>query len=248
MRALLMLAAVIFARAAGAQDARVPHAELPSAEQPVRRVPTTGYTLAISWAPEYCHAYRAERRSSEECRGARRNGFTLHGLWPDGAGANRWPQYCHPVSILSERQMQAGLSATPSRQLLQHEWAKHGACIGSDPVAYFREETRLFERLRFPDMAALADRRGLRAIDVQSAFAAANPGMRRDMMRINANRRGWLEEVWLCLGLDKRVRACPAEQGGAASDQSIRIQRPEGRFNGSRSSPWRGDSGRDGDG
>jgi ribonuclease T2 len=95
-----------------------------------------------------------------------------------------------------------------------------------DPVRYFAEEGRLYHAIRFPDMATLAHRRGLTAGDFQAAFAAANPGMKPDMMRLNVNKRGWLEEVWLCLGLDKRPRACPAGQGGAAPTDPVKVQAP----------------------
>ena len=203
-----------------------PHAELPSAEQPARNVPITSYTLALSWAPEYCHGARGQRAADPECRLAvQRAGFTLHGLWPDGAGQDRWPQYCHPVTILSEAQLRAGVAATPSPQLLQHEWAKHGSCMGSDPVAYFTEERRLYGQVALPDMRALARRRALRAGDIASAFARANPQLPASAVRVHANKRGWLEEVWLCLDRRRRFAACDAYQsGGAQVDAPIRIE------------------------
>jgi ribonuclease T2 len=227
--ALSLLAATLLTPAAWAQAPERHHAELhpelPSAEQPVRNVPTRSYTLSLVWTPEYCHSRREQAGAEAECGNrAVRGGFTLHGLWPDGDGPNRWPQYCKPVGILTDAQIRAGISATPSAQLLQHEWAKHGSCMAVDPVRYFEEEKRIYATIRFPDMAALAHRRGLTAGAFQSAFAAANPGMTADMMRLNVNRRGWLAEVWLCLGLDKRPKVCPAEQGGAQSGDPIKVQ------------------------
>jgi ribonuclease T2 len=206
-----------------------PHSERATPEQPMRRVPTTGYTLSLIWGPEACRAARGRpaRAGDLQCRSRRDAArFTLHGLWPDGTGFNRWPQYCRPATLLTDTQLRRGLCATPSVQLLQHEWAKHGTCMTDDPVAYFTDETRLFERIRYPDMRALARRRSLTAAQFQQAFARANPGMTADMMRLNLNKRGWLEEVWLCLGRDRRSRACPAEQGGASSDAPVRIQAP----------------------
>jgi len=50
--------------------------------------------------------------------------------------------------------------------------------------------------------------------------------MRPDMMRLNVNKSGWLEEVWLCLGLDKRVRTCPASQGGAQPGDGVQVSAP----------------------
>ena len=46
---------------------------------PARRVPVSGYTLAVSWTPEYCKG--ARDRTSMQCSGANgRFGFVLHGL------------------------------------------------------------------------------------------------------------------------------------------------------------------------
>jgi ribonuclease T2 len=219
------LGMVLAAGAAWAQA--VPHAELPSEAQPVRQARTTGYTLALSWAPEYCHR-RGARRDEGECGSRPARGFTLHGLWPDGDGPNRWPQYCHLVAILTEAQMAPALGPTPSRQLLQHEWAKHGSCTGSDPVRYFADEDRLFRGIAVPDMGALARRRGLRGGDVAAAFAAANPGLPAQAVRLNVNKRGWLEEVWLCLGLDKRPRPCAAGAGGAPDAATLQIETGSG--------------------
>ena len=113
---------------------------------------------------------------------------------------------------------------TPSPQLLQHEWAKHGSCTGDDPRRYFAEEARLYRTITPPDMRALARRRGLTAADVAQAFADANPGLPPAALRMNVNRRGWLEEAWLCLGLDKRPRPCAASAGGAPPGASLRIE------------------------
>lgn len=228
MRVLLLLLALLAPSLAGAQTLPRPHPELPSADQPARRVPTTGYTLSLIWTPEHCFAQkrRGGGGNDMECSGVASRGFILHGLWPDGDGPNRWPQYCRSVSILSDDQLRAGVDATPSTQLLQHEWAKHGSCITDNPVAYFRTEGDLYRGIRTPDMANLAHRRGLTVGQFQSAFAAVNPGMRADMMRLNLNKRGWLEEVWICLGLDKRPRTCPATAGGAQPGDSVKVQAP----------------------
>jgi ribonuclease T2 len=228
MRWMLGLVAAVSMSSMGvAQTART-HAELPSNEQPVRRVPTTGYTLSLIWTPEHCYASQkhAQGGADAECAAPSAHGFTLHGLWPDGAGPNLWPQYCHPVGLLTDAQIAAGSRATPAPQLLQHEWAKHGSCMTNDPVSYFTLEDRIYDGIHAPDMAMLSHRRGLAVSDFQSAFAAANPGMTADMMRLNLNKDGWLEEVWLCLGLDKRPRSCPAGQGGAQPGDRVKVSAP----------------------
>ncbi len=232
-RLLLIILALLVP---SAMAAAVPHAEVASADQPARRVPTTGYTLSMIWTPEHCFVQSKRsgdgngggtaRSDDGECTGASRTGFILHGLWPDGEGPNRWPQYCHPVAILNDEQVAAGRAATPSAQLLQHEWAKHGSCMTNDPAQYFALEDRLFAGIHAPDMANLSHTRGLTVGQFQSVFAAANPGMRADMIRLDVNKNGWLEEVWLCLGLDKRPHTCPAGQSGAQLSDRVKIAAP----------------------
>ena len=58
-----------------------------------RRTPITGYTLALSWAPEFCKGREASRADAVECSGANgRFGLIVHGLWPEGARGS--PQWC----------------------------------------------------------------------------------------------------------------------------------------------------------
>jgi ribonuclease T2 len=222
MRFQMLLASLLLPSLALAQAPARPHADLPTAAQPARRVSITGYTLALTWEPEYCHA--PDHASDVECTGARRGTFALHGLWPDGGGQDKWPQYCRPVAILTDAEIAAGIAATPSPQLMQHEWAKHGSCFAPNATTFFAQEDGLFRAVRLPDMATLAHRRGLTVAAFQAAFAAANPGMDADMMRLDVNKKGWLEEVWLCLGTDKRPRACPADTGGADTATALKVQ------------------------
>ncbi|WP_419825526.1 ribonuclease T2 family protein [Sphingomonas sp.] len=217
MRLILGVLLLLSGATAFAQDARV----TPEDRTP-RRVATTGYTLALSWAPEYCQ----RRRGDAECALPSAQGFTLHGLWPDGADPKVWPQYCHVGGALTPAELRAGEGATPSPRLLQHEWDKHGSCMSANPAAYFAEEARLYRTIRFPDMAALARRRDLTTGTMTRAFAAANPGVTPAMVRLNLNRHGWLEEVWLCLGPDKRPRACPAGVETPSPATRVRVQAP----------------------
>ncbi len=226
--ALALLPATAFAQA---HECRVPAvlprpaADLPSASQPKRDMPIGGYTLALTWSPEYCRTRRTRSEDRFQCGGASaRFGFTLHGLWPDGRGSS-WPQYCRPTALLSERIIRENLCATPDVQLLQHEWAKHGTCMGNiAPPAYFGLATKLYGRVRYPDMDALS-RRPLTVAGFSRSFAAANPGLRADMVKLNIDRKGWLEEVWLCLGTDFRPARCKASHGGPRPNDRIRIWR-----------------------
>ncbi len=201
----------------------VPRADGPSASQPRRVLPIGSYTLAISWTPQYCRSNARDASAQFQCGAGNRFGFTLHGLWPDGTG-EQWPQYCTAAEILPAAVIRENLCATPSAQLLQHEWAKHGTCMNTTPNDYFGKARGLFGRLRYPDMNALSRRR-LTAGQLASAMARANPGLRANMMRITATRQGWLDEIWLCTDKQLRFTTCPAHQGGLAPAKQIKIWR-----------------------
>ena len=202
-----------------------PRADGPDKRQPVRRLPIGGYTLALSWSPEYCRGKGRAAAERFQCGGGNRFGFVLHGLWPDGQG-KQWPQYCQTTRLLPREVIRRNLCATPSAQLLQHEWAKHGTCMpGATPERYFAQSTAMFGRLRFPDMDALSRRAGLTVATLTQAIARANPGLGADMMRVTVTRKGWLDEVWLCADTAFRYRRCPAHQGGAKPGAGVKIWR-----------------------
>lgn len=201
-----------------------PRPDLPSPSQPRRILPIGSYTLAITWSPEYCRTRADDQRNAFQCGGGNRFGFTLHGLWPDGEGKD-WPQYCTSTPILPEAVIAKNLCVTPSAQLLQHEYAKHGTCMGVSPAAYFDESRSLFQKLRFPNMMALSRRPNLTAGQLAAAIARVNPGITPQSMRITTNKRGWLDEVWLCLDKRRRYAACPAHQGGVKPNTRIKVWR-----------------------
>ncbi|WP_420139242.1 ribonuclease T2 family protein [Sphingomonas sp.] len=182
--------------------------------------PIGGYTLALIWAPEHC-ARPVPGAESFQCGPIGRGGFVLHGLWPDGQGKS-WPQWCTDAAILPPGIITTYHAATPSAQLMQHEWAKHGTCMGITPKAYFKRSSRLFYRIRFPDMVTLAGQT-MDAGSFTRAFAAANPGMTSDMVTLNLDRDGWLREVWLCLDTKFRRERCRTPTRG---NRIVRIRLP----------------------
>ena len=200
-----------------------PHPDLASASQPQRLRPIGSYTLALTWAPEYCHGNARDASARFECKTGNRFGFTLHGLWPDGVG-KEWPQYCTTTALLPPALIKRHLCATPSAQLLQHEWAKHGTCMGTTPDAYFAKSTGLYGRLRYPDMDALS-RKPLNVAQLRDALAAANPGLPASAVRVTINTKGWLDELWLCLDKSFSYVRCEAGSGGAAETASVKVWR-----------------------
>ncbi|MET0269450.1 MAG: ribonuclease T [Sphingomonas sp.] len=202
-----------------------PRLEAASRDNPRRLMPIARYTLAVSWSPGYCHARQASARDTFQCGPASADfGFVLHGLWPDGPGET-WPQYCRPARAVPEPVIREMLCDTPSVQLIQHEWAKHGTCMSPSPKAYFAKAARLYRALKFPDMAAMAARENLTTAAFARAIAAANPGMPASAVRVTTARDGRLDELWLCLDTRLRYAACPAGGAGLPSTR-LRITRP----------------------
>ncbi|WP_293991924.1 ribonuclease T2 [Sphingomonas sp.] len=199
-----------------------PVADLPSTDQPQRVLPIGGYTLAITWSPEFCRKGGFTPAARFQCGGGNRFGFTLHGLWPDGVGKD-WPQYCAATPLLSPATVKGMMCATPSAQLIQHEWAKHGTCTGLLPAAYFAKSSALYGRLRYPDMDALS-RGPLTVGQFVAAFAAANPSVPANAVRVTAN-RSWLDELWLCLDTRLNYTRCRTGTGGLAANASLKIWR-----------------------
>ncbi|HEX7657417.1 MAG TPA: ribonuclease T [Sphingomonas sp.] len=202
-----------------------PRPELHTISEPKRVLPIGGYTLAISWAPQFCHQHARDADAKFQCASGNRFGFTLHGLWPDGVGKT-WPQYCRATALLPRQVIAAHLCANPSVQLTQHEWAKHGTCTTDSPAQFLSRSRALYGRLRYPDMDALS-RQKLTAGRFAAAMARANRGLDATMMRITANRQGWLEEVWICLDKSYRYRRCPVFQGGLPANARLKIWRGE---------------------
>ena len=198
--------------------------DLPTADQPKRVLPIGGYTLAITWSPQFCRERGRGDAGRFQCRKPNSFGWTLHGLWPDGVGP-AWPQYCSATSREPQPVIRATRCATPSAQLIQHDWAKHGTCMtGYGPARYFGQATGLYGRLRYPDMDALS-RVPLTAGRLAAAVARANPGLPADGMRVTATRDGWLDELWICLDRRFRHRRCPAHQGGLPMGAAVKIWR-----------------------
>lgn len=203
----------------------VPRLEQPPRDEPVRRPPTTGYLLSLSWSPEHCAGVRDPKgaRDGFQCSGQNgRFGWVLHGLWPETDDRD-YPQWCRPARIVPQPVLRQHMCMTPSAQLLQHEWAKHGTCMSPNPAAYFRAASILFRAVRFPDMAVLAARPRT-AGEVRRAFAAANPGVTPPMIAVTSDRQGWLKEVRLCLGPRMRPQRCKPFQYGAPDRREVRVR------------------------
>jgi ribonuclease T2 len=204
----------------------VPRPERAPRGEGARAVPVTGYLLALSWSPQYCASRRSpgERRDALQCGAAKAGnfGWVLHGLWPQGQGME-FPRWCRPARTVPGPVLKAHLCRSPSVQLMQRQWAKHGTCMSAAPSAYFKAAALLYDAVRYPDMAALA-RSAPTAGAVRRAFAAVNRGVSPDMIAVHSDRSGWLTEVRFCLDRRMRPSKCRAEQRGLADQRAVKLR------------------------
>lgn len=192
---------------------------------PVRQTQVAGYTLALSWSPEYCRGRESDPRDRRQCSGqGGRFGFIVHGLWPEG-DAGDWPQWCPATRTPTPADLAPNLCMTPSASLLAREWAKHGSCMVSRPETYFRVTRILWNSLRWPDFDRLSRQRGLTAGQIRQTFADANPGWEPRNVGLKFNERGWLQEMRLCYGKDFMPARCDSARRGPRDSAPAKIWR-----------------------
>ena len=192
---------------------------------PARQSRVSGYTLALSWSPEFCRFRDDQPRHARQCSGrAGRFAFVVHGLWPE-SGPGRWPQWCPASRQPSTREVRRSMCMTPDLSLLARQWEKHGACMTRDPDTYLRVTRILFNSLRWPDFDRLSRRDGLTAGAVRETFAEANPYWDAEDVGLVVNERGWLREMRLCYDADFMPTACHRQRFGPADEDEVRIWR-----------------------
>jgi len=192
---------------------------------PVRLRPVTGYTLAVSWSPEYCRGRENSAADRWQCSGrSGRFGMVAHGLWPEGRGSD-WPQWCPARRPPTGAEIARNLCMTPSAELLAHEWAKHGACMARQPASYFRTTRVLWNSLRWPDFDRLSRSQRLTAGEIRRAIADANRDWEPENIGLLVSDRGWLRELRLCYGRDFRPRRCDASRFGPRDSAPVKIWR-----------------------
>ena len=193
-------------------------------DAPPRPMPVTGYTLALSWSPEFCKPRRDSRAHATQCSGDNgRFGLVVHGLWPDGARG--WPQWCPTRARPTPRELRENLCMMPSARLIARQWAKHGACMVRRPGTYLRITRILRNALRIPDYDRISREEGLTAGRIRAALADANPGLERDQVGVTLNARGWLREIRICYSARFLPTRCGARRFGARDAIPAKIWR-----------------------
>ncbi len=117
-------------------------------------------------------------------------------------------------------------SALSDRRAGAYQWRKHGSCSGLDPSRYFSEAAAAFRRVIQPPelLAGEETVSRLTPIEIERAFAGANPGLRPEMMAVQCN-RGIFTEIRICIDKDlKGFRACREVDRDACRAGRIRIE------------------------
>ena len=114
-KALILVALALPAPAlAQAYQCRAPASitmpRAPQPDGPKRTSRISGYTLAVSWSPEFCRGGKAAGDPDNlQCNGSiGRFGFVLHGLWPE-SGQGKYPQWCSVTPRPTEAELKANL-------------------------------------------------------------------------------------------------------------------------------------------
>jgi ribonuclease T2 len=172
------------------------------------------YLLNLSWSPEFCTTHQ----NAPEC--AKHQEFVMHGLWPERTNGT-YPENCG-----GQERVDVGRYADlyPDPGLVEHEWREHGTCSGLSPDAYFGLARAALHKVKVPGAF-----RGLNhpvtttPQKLTAMFAAANPGLSADNIRISCG-NNYLTAVELCLDKNLKATSCGAVRGCQA--QTIRIPPP----------------------
>ena len=193
-------------------------------DSPRRALPVTGYTLALSWSPEFCKPRAKDRRYGVQCSGSNGSfGLVVHGLWPESGSS--WPQWCAQGAALTPAEVRGAMCMMPSERLIARQWAKHGSCMVQRPAQYLKVTRILWRSLRIPDYDRLSREDALTAGRIRAAFADANPGIPASAIGVKLNARGWLEEIRLCYAKTFRPTRCSAARWGAKDGVVAKIWR-----------------------
>ena len=196
-----------------------------SPDGPRREMAITGYTMALSWSPEFCKPRVDSRAHRAQCSGDNgRFGLVVHGFWPQGPRGS-WPQWCAVRERLSPAEVRANMCMMPSARLVARQWAKHGSCAFRRPETYFKVTRILWDSYRIPDYDRISREDGLTAGRIRQAFADANKGISASSVGVKLNERGWLQEIRLCYNTRFRPIRCDASRYGARDAAKARIWR-----------------------
>ena len=191
---------------------------------PRRKSPITGYTLALSWSPEFCRTRADDPAHAVQCSGENGSfGLVVHGLWPESAKGS--PQWCEAKREITPGEIRSAMCLMPDERLVARAWAKHGSCMVGRPAAYLEIIGILRSGLRLPEYDRISREEGLTAGRIRAAVADANPEWPESAVGVELTPRGWLEEIRLCYSKRFRPAPCPPARRGAKDNTAAKIWR-----------------------
>ncbi len=178
--------------------------------------PYESLVLSLSWSPSWC-ATKAGQRDEDQCGSGKKFGFIVHGLWPQYARGEK-PDQCPDAKPVPPHAMDSVAPVMPSHHLAEHEWQRHGACVGSDPASYFAKTKAAADRVKIPPQIKPDQPRSLTADQIRKAFLDANPGLAPEDIAVtcrkgrgdDAKKPPQLNDVRICLDNDLKFHPCPS--------------------------------------
>ncbi|GJH42146.1 ribonuclease T2 family protein [Pasteurella canis] len=173
--------------------------------------PTDYYTFVLSWSPAFCDKQR--QRYGEnlpnslqyQCGLTQQFGWVIHGLWPQNERARRvsdQPRFCQgDLPIVPQEIIEQYLPESPSANLLQGEWEKHGACAFTHAKDYFEKQRELYRTLKLPNYA-------LSRNELFQWLRKNNQQLKNVYLGASRN------ELFICYDLNWKVIDCPRSRTG----------------------------------
>lgn len=180
------------------------------------------YVLSLSWSPSYC-AVEGPKANKYQCGKHPAFGFVVHGLWPQYE--HGYPKDCQSDAErrVPRQRMNALSDLMPGYGLIIHEWRTHGLCTGLSQEVYFAALRKAYEHIVIPERFKRHGGGGsVRPDGVESAFIDANPGMPKDGVSVDCDRR-YLREVRICLSKDLQFRSCPELERSTCRKTSVEM-------------------------
>ena len=177
------------------------------------------WVLALSWSPTYC--IQDGQDDTAQCGSNRREGFVVHGLWPQYERG--YPANCeYGPERIDYRFADEMADLIPSPGLVFHQWRKHGRCTGLSPEAYFKATRQAAEQVSIPRNLLTAPSEKLSPDVIEAGFLAANTGLETNGMAVICN-NGLFREVRICLDKGMNYRACAEVDADACRAGALTI-------------------------
>ncbi|MGE4093755.1 MAG: ribonuclease T(2) [Candidatus Binatia bacterium] len=166
------------------------------------------YVLSLSWSPEFC-AGSPHERVSAQCKGERKFGFVVHGLWPQYE--HGYPEFCRSRSRIDRHIIQQLLPIMPNEGLIRYQWKKHGSCSGLTTRQYAEKIEDAFALVTIPSQY----KNPIQSItvnvrDLKHNFVAVNRHFTEQSFAVTC-KGTFLREVRVCLDKELNPRQCGSE-------------------------------------